>query len=290
MTLDGKNVVKEGSLDLSGTLDLRDPAPANPENKADITLKQFPLDARMGPMLELLHPAFSMAAGKLDGVADGTVSIRHRGSILKPGEDLLKALGGQGKLEIRDCTFAGSNLLGELLKAIGQEKREIKLKPVEFKIIDGRIVYDKPWQWTISGSDTKFTGSIGLDRTLDMKWQVPVTDDLVSRVPALKSSRGKEFEVPIGGTVSKPRLDWKGLVGQAAEDKIEEAAKKGLEDLLGGREEKKAKKLLEEADALHQQGKLAEAAAKYRKIKDEHRKTRVYKDNKDRIDPRSEAK
>src|SRR5688572_23466736 len=48
LTLDGKNAVKDGSLDLSGTLDLRDSAPSNAESKADITMKQFPLDARMG--------------------------------------------------------------------------------------------------------------------------------------------------------------------------------------------------------------------------------------------------
>jgi hypothetical protein len=249
------------------------------------------MDARMGPILELLHPAFSVASGRLEGTADGSISLKHQGSLLKPGDDALKGLSGRGRLEIRDCSLAGSNFLGDLLKALGTDKREIRLNPVEFRVENGRIIYDQPWQWTIAGSDTTFTGAIGLDRALDLLWRVPVTDDLASRVPVLKSSRGKTIEAPIGGTVSRPKLDWKGMVSQAAEDKIEEVAKKGLDDLLGGgRDERKAQKLLEEADALHQQGRKADAAAKYRKIKDDHRKSRVYKDNKDRINARAEEK
>lgn len=278
VTLSGSCAVKEGTVALTAEAKL------DGGSKVEVKLARVPLDARLGPILELLHPALSAAGGSLDGALDGTVEIRHGGPLIGAPEDqLLKGISGAGRIEIRDCTFAGSQFLGQLMTALAMEKRDVKLRPLEFRIADGRIVYQRPWQWSISGSETTFTGSIGLDRTLDLAWHIPVTDELASRVPALKPSRGKTIEAPIKGTVTSPRLDWKGLVTQAAGDRLEDAAKKGLDDLLGGRDEKKARKLLDEADRLHGEGKKTEAAEKYRKIKDELDRTRVYKDNQDRI-------
>jgi len=280
VSLAGKTTAGDGSVTLSIDADLRGAA------SADVKIDRVPLDARLGPILELFHPVFAKARGQLDGAMDGSVALRHEKPFTATDDELLKGLGGRGRLEIRDCSFTGSQLLGELMAALSTAKREVKLKPVEFRIADGRIVYDQPWQWTISGSETTFTGSIGLDRTLDLVWRIPVTDELASRVPALKSSRGKTFQAPIKGTVTSPRLDLKGVVSQAAGDRLEEEAKKGIDDLLGGKDEKKAKKLLEEADQLYTAGKKAEAAEKYRKIKDDLDRTRVYKENKDRIKQR----
>jgi hypothetical protein len=118
-------------------------------------------------------------------------------------------------------------------------------------------------------------------------WHIPVTDQLASK---LKVAKGQMYEIAIKGTVTHPKLDMKGAIKQVAEEKVADAAQKGLESLLGGKDEKKAQKLLDEADPLYAEGKKAEAAEKYRKIKDDYRKTRVYKDNKDRIDPRAEGK
>jgi hypothetical protein len=173
------------------------------------------------------------------------------------------------------------------MTVLAMEKRDVKMKPLGFTIRDGRITYKQPWQWTISGSETTFTGSIGLDRTLDMMWHIPVTDALASK---LKVAKGQTYEIGIKGTVIHPKLDMKGAMKQAAEEKIEDAAKKGLEDLLGGKDEKKAQKLLEEADRLYADGKKAEAAEKYRKIKDDLDRTRVYKENKDRVKQRMNEK
>jgi len=250
-------------------------------------------------VLQLIHPVFSIAggaAGTLDGRVEASLSIRYDGPLTA---DLLAAawdeipkagFNGGGKFEIRECQINGSALLGEIFGSLAGEKREVKMHPIQFRIVAGRVIYDNPWSWTISGSDTTFTGSIGLDRTLDMVWHIPVTDDLAQRVPALKSSKGKTLEAPIIGTVEKPRLGWKEVVAKVAGDRVEEAAKKGLENLLGGKDEKKAKTLLEEADALAGQGKKAEAAEKYRKIKDDYGRTRVYKDNKERIDKGAEGR
>jgi len=256
--------------------------------KVEVHLTRVPLDARLGPILELLHPALSAAGGNLDGAIDGIVALQFDGPLTGGSEDqFLKGIWGAGEIEIRDCTFAGSQFLGQLMTALSTEKRDVKIKPVEFKVRDGRITYKQPWQWTISGSETTFTGSIGLDRTLDLLWHIPVTEALASK---LKVAKGQTYEIAIKGTVTRPRLDVKGAIKQVTGEKIEEAAKKGLENLLGGKDEKKAKKLLEEADALRGEGKQAEAAEKYRKIKDDYGRTRVYKDNRERIDNGAEGR
>ncbi|HKS16917.1 MAG TPA: hypothetical protein VJU16_06365 [Planctomycetota bacterium] len=282
----GSTAVKDGAVKIALEADLGD-SPTSPAAHASVILERVPLDARMGPILEILHPALSAAGGNLDGTVDGKLSLRHDRPLRGSEDDLLKGMSGTGSVHIQNCTFAGSQLLGQLMAALSTEKRDVKLNPVEFRIADGRIHYDKPWQWTISGSETTFTGSIGLDRTLDMMWHIPVTEELASK---LRVAKGQTYEIGIKGTVTRPRLDMKGAIKQVAEEKIEDAAKKGLESLLGGKDEKKAEKLLEEGDALRKEGKTAEAAAKYRKIKDDYRKTRVYKDNKERIDQGAEAK
>ena len=284
VALTGETAVKDGSVTIAVDADLERAA------KADLKINRVPLDARMGPFLELLHPALSVAGGKLDGFIDGDLSLVHTGSLAADADAILKKLNGGGHVEIRDSTFSGSQFLGELMAALALEKREIKLRPLGFRIDNGRLTYEKPWQWSISGADTTFTGSIGLDRTLDLVWHIPVTDELAARVSTLKSSKGKTYDVAIKGTVTRPKLDWKGVIKDVAEDKIEDAAKKGLESLLSSREEKAAKKLLEEADSLYKQGRTDDAAAKYRKIKYDYGRSRVYKDNQVRIDPRAEGK
>lgn len=281
VSLTGRTDAGAGTVTVSLDADLRGAA------SADLKIERVPLDARMGPILELLHPAFAQARGSLDGSMDASLALRHDKPFTASEDDLLKGLGGSGRVEVRDCSFKGSQFLGELMAALSTEKREIRLRPVEFRVADGRIHYDKPWQWTISGSETTFTGSIGLDRTLDLMWHIPVTEELASK---LKVAKGQTYEIGIKGTVTRPRLDMKGAIKQVAEEKIEDAAKRGLESLLGGKDEKKAGKLLEEADAFRKEGKAAEAAAKYRKIKDDYRKTRVYKDNKERIDQGADEK
>ncbi|HEY3226821.1 MAG TPA: hypothetical protein VGK61_07510 [Planctomycetota bacterium] len=300
LTAGGKVGVNEGTASLKIEADLRAAQGAvKPSSTFELTFDKVRANQQMGPILQLLHPAFAVAgdaAGRLDGRIDTSVSIRYDGAVtpelLSGGWDRFPKAGlsGGGKFEIHDCTVNGSALLGELFGSLAGERREVKMHPIEFRIAAGRVTYDRPWPWTISGSDTTFTGSIGLDRTLDMVWHIPVTDELAARVPALKHSKGKTLDAPLGGTVEKPRLGWKEVVGKVAGDRVEEAAKKGLEDLLGGRDEKKAKKLLEEADALHGEGKKAEAAAKYRKIKDDCGRTRVYKDNRERIDAGAEGR
>ena len=288
LSTEGRLGVNEGTVALKVDADF---GPTSPVSRIDLTFEKVRANADMGRFLELIHPVFALSAGaggRLDGVVEAGLNVSYAGvitpEIMSGKLDNLRTdrVNGGGRFELKDAEIRGSELLGLLINSLAGERREIRMRPVEFKIAAGRIVYDKPWPWTISGSETNFTGSIGIDRTLDLVWHIPVTDELASRVPALKASRGKTLEAPLKGTVWHPRLAWKEIVGQAVGDK--------LENLLGGRDEKKAQKLLEEADKLYSEGRKAEAAEKYRKIKDDCDRTRVYKENKDLIRQRMTEK
>jgi hypothetical protein len=303
LKLEGGRASAEGRLDVNeGNIAVRVDADLRPaqekqasSSRIDLAFEKVRANAQMGRFLELLHPVFAVAGdggGKVDGRIDAALNLTYSSALtaemLSGKLDNLRTdrLNGGGRFELRDAEVRGSELLGQLFGSLAGDRREIRMRPVEFRIDAGRIVYDKPWQWTVSGSETTFTGSVGIDRTLDLMWHIPVTDELASRVPALKASRGKTIDAPIKGSVWHPRLGWKEVVGQAVEDKLE----KGIEGLLGGRDEKKAQKLLEEADALYGEGRKAEAAEKYRRIKDDLDRTRVYKENRDRIRQRMNEK
>lgn len=51
------------------------------------------------------------------------------------------------------------------------------------------------------------TGSVGLDQTLDMVAEIPIPDAWLARSKYLAGLKGKSISIPIGGTVSQPKLD-----------------------------------------------------------------------------------
>ncbi len=297
--------VNGGTVTVRGGADLRTQSPVS---SFEFGAGEVRLNGEMSPLLTALHPIFGALKGKtgsLDGFLASGVKFRYDGplsmEVLTGGWEALpkRHLHGEGKVEFRDLAIHGSSFLAAVTDIFGRaiESKELRIRPIEFRIVAGRLSYLKPWQWTVAGSETTFTGTIGLDYDrpdcLDLVWRVPVTDEMVSRIPQLKWWRGETIDVPIRGTATSPRLMWKEVVAElvkkAVQKELEEKTKEGLEGLLG-KDERKAKDLLKEADALWDQGRKPEAAAKYKKIKDDYDRTRAYKDNKDRIKERMNAK
>ena len=75
ITLKGLCAVKDGTVKLY--------AEARPDGHpmVDVNLARVPLDARLGPILELLHPALSAAGGNLDGAIDGSLALQFDGPL-----------------------------------------------------------------------------------------------------------------------------------------------------------------------------------------------------------------
>lgn len=260
---------------------------------------QVNANSGLAPMLAYVHPAF----GGLQNLQESTLGgiIGCKADLSYDGPLSLEALGGgweslpkqyiNGDITFRldDAVLAGSPLITDLLSKFDVEGvKEFEIKPVQLNVREGRISYAKPWEWSIAGSKTTFGGSIGLDKTVALNWSIPITREMVAKNDFLKPLEGQTIDVPIGGTVTRPKLeiDLFALAGDLAKD----ALKNELKGALGLGNEATGEDpatLLKQADALWDQGKRVEAAAIYKKIRSEYKVSLVYALNRDRIKDRS---
>ena len=295
-----------GTLAVQGILDLSPADDSTPGSRLNVNAKECRANPALAPLFSLVHPAFAtaqLAQGQLEGVVDLTLDLAYDGPLtleqLEAGwKDLPKEpIRGTGSFGLRSARLSGSPLLG-LLEEFGVDtSKSLDLKPIVFSIERGRLSYDNPWTWTLSGVETTFTGSIGLDQTLDLTWNVPITEKLVERYDFLGVLQGQSIRVPLRGTAQKPKLE----IDDVLKDLAAEVAKKELGSRLGlggsgsggGGNEKESDDpaaLLEQADRLWSSGKKAEAAVIYQRLRDEFKLSLVYLMNKDRIKDRSKFK
>ena len=307
-----------GSLSLSGRLDREALAAfGDPGGRATTTLLLDAVDvgatARLAPLLELVHPAFagleSLEASQVSGSIRCGLDLAYTGPLALSEDGSLETSGieGRGSLAVTGARLTGSPALSQMLAYLGVDpNEEIRMRPIEFTIADGRLTYAKDWTWTIKDVETTFTGSVGLDQTLDLAWNVPVTDAVVAEYSFLESLRGTRIELPITGTVKSPRLDWRGSISALAKDfarglagdlGVEDLDKEKLGDLLGdvvrgenAETGETAQSLFDEADRLWKDDRRAEAAAIYRRIREEFKLSLVYALNRDKIKKRGDWK
>ncbi len=292
-----------GTLDVAGDLDLAGGTGGESSRSTlAIEAKDLRATAGLAPLLALVHPAFAgaeaqLSRGSLEGILGLSVNLSYDGPLsleaLESGWERLpkEPINGTGRFELRSAALRGSPLLA-LLEEFGVDtQRALDIRPVDFTVRRGRVSYSRPWIWTLSGVETTFTGSVGLDQTLDLAWNVPITDEIVKRFEFLGALRGELVQVPLRGTVRKPRLE----VDDLLKDLAARAARKELESRLGlgGSKEDAGDDpaaLLEEADRLWEKGKKAEAAVLYLRIRKEFALSVPYFRNRDRIKERSKYK
>ena len=286
-----------GTLQVDGELDLAQER-ESPRSKLTLTAKGVQANARLAPWLARLHPAFATAQaahGSLDGVIGLGLDLAYDAPL--PPEALTagwaalpkEPIHGAGRLEIHALALRGSPLFA-LLSGFGVDvEKTLDLRPIEFTIEKGRVTYAKPWIWSFAGTETTFTGSLGLDESLDLAWNVPISAELVERWNFLASLEGERLSIPLRGSVRAPRLEADGLL----KDLAAKAAKRELESRLGlggqGKGDDPAT-LLERADTLWSQGQKTEAAALYTRLREDFKLSLTYALNKDRIKDRSKFK
>jgi hypothetical protein len=98
------------------------------------------------------------------------------------------------------------------LLGIDQPLVEIGRQTVDFKL-QGRRVYHSPVDFRVRNLLVRTHGSVGIDQTLDVIAEVSFSDEFVSRAKILAPLKGRTLEVPIQGTLRKPRID-RGAIGQ----------------------------------------------------------------------------
>lgn len=294
--------------------------------RLELDAKSLGLNAEVMPLLAMLHPIFQSLSGldnaAIGGLLDGSVQLAFRGSI-PPQEDLwtfmgssMEAISGAGTVGIAHAALGDAPMLQEMLSLLGIQSNEVNLTPLKFEIKQGRVAYQEGWGWKLGGIPTSFSGSVGLDGSLDLAWNAPVTDALIAKHSFLKSMKGKSVGIPIRGSMQNPVFDFQGALessGKAlAQEMVQEIVQDELLDKLGleevpaledlgklgldrlglgakspGAEDPAA--MLKEADALWDRGEKAGAALIYARIRSEHKTSLTYTLNRSRIKRRAEG-
>ncbi len=114
----------------------------------------------------------------------------------------------------------------------------IEERVVDFHLADGRV-HHRGLEFRSGDVVLRSQGSVGLDETLDILLEVPISEAWVRSDPWLRGLAGQPIRVRVGGTLSRPRLDRDALrqVSQqmlrgAARGVIGEGLNRALEGLL----------------------------------------------------------
>lgn len=309
-----------GSMRLKAAADLR--GADDSASWLEVGLAGVQANAELAPLLGHVHPllgaADALQASDLGGLIDCDLQLAYDGPLdlaalpTSWAEVPKEFISGSGSLSLSSVALAGSPLLERIASELGASSAApMTLAPVRFKIRGGRLEYHEPWQWKIEGALTTFSGSVGLDETLALRWSVPITDDLVRRHGFLKPLLGESLEVPLEGTTSKPKLLFEDALSSLAKSALqaEVADRLGAElggvdlgdlrdiddiaetvgDLLGGKSEGKedAATLYKRAGDLWDEGKKKEAGALYERIRKEYKNSAVYLLHRSKIKKRA---
>jgi hypothetical protein len=288
-----------GRLTLSGAFGLG----ATEEGGTTLHLDADTIEAtsRLSPLLAIVHPAFAavetLQRSELAGVVGCHLDLTYTGplsrDVLTGGWDAFPttSIAGRGRFEITGARLAGAPALNRMLELLGADpEAEIRIRPMEFVIDAGRLTYADDWTWTIADVETTFTGSVGLDETLDLSWNVPITAQVIEEHGFLEVLEGRTIALPITGTTQRPELEW----DEALKDLTESLGPRDLLEELGidtglpgsstGEEEgDDPAALLARANRLWEEDRKVEAAALYRRIREDHKLSLVYALNRDRI-------
>ncbi|MBT8366231.1 MAG: hypothetical protein KJP23_16145, partial [Deltaproteobacteria bacterium] len=125
--------------------------------------------------------------------------------------------------------------LSQLLGMMGVSEREIIMndQSVDFEARNGRVTW-APMILEVGGYPLKMHGSIGFDNTLDFTARVPVTPKMVGK-DAYQYLKGTTIKVPIGGSVSKPKINqaaFQDATGDLMQQVLQKNVEQGVQDLF----------------------------------------------------------
>ena len=238
---DGVLVLPVTTMDASGgtarvaaTLDFRADEPTLTLPKALQALENVPVSRQLGSgLLSRINPVFfepDRLTGRLSLLLDSLE--------LPLGEDMTRHATARGHLALKDANIQsgaiGGQLLGNLLGLGGLTKtglQPMRISDLTFEIRDGRVHYENLAMIFGGTLEMKFSGSVGLDDTLDLTVSLPVlprpleslvklgspdaiagrlgADELAGLLKHQPVLGTRSLDIHITGTRQKPRLDFR---------------------------------------------------------------------------------
>jgi hypothetical protein len=198
-----KGGINGGQLDINPVLRLQDGRPVMviPEESTFIT----GLRLQEGALMRVLSrgiPVFRDAV-QPEGVVDVTVEKAHVG--LETGA--ARNASGSARVSLRDVKLNSSGVLRPVTQFAGLSRNLIKLPDQEVSLsLEKGALQQSPMKLNVGGQTLELSGSVGLDRSLDLQVELPITGELVGNEAILRFLEGRRVTAGIRGTLDNPRL------------------------------------------------------------------------------------
>jgi translocation and assembly module TamB len=208
-----------------------------------------------GPMLTNIHLTPEMCKRGLKfvapivaetTVAEGRFSVTMDGGRIPLGDPQSGDLSGHMaiKAQVKPGPVANEFmvLVNELLTVVRRGNFQplneqtgsllsIDTSDVEFRMIDRRV-YHRNLKFVVGTLPITTHGSVGLDESLSMVAEVPIRANLLGRDLSVGTLEGQSLQIPIGGTLSKPKLD-QGVLRQLTAQLLQNVTRGALLDEVG---------------------------------------------------------
>jgi len=152
----------------------------------------------------------------------------------------------KGTLTIHEANVSAGPVMGALIGLLGVKGTTAKLVneervPIEYH--DGRV-HHRNFAITIDTVTVRTSGSVGLDGSLEMTVEVPLSEKIVGLIPLLndrpriKEALAKQIiTIQVGGTVNRPKLDpqaFRTAFNKVIEGAMRDAARGTIDDVIKG--------------------------------------------------------
>jgi hypothetical protein len=111
---------------------------------------------------------------------------------------------------------------------------KIDNQKVDFRMVDGRI-YHQGLSMQVGEVAIRTRGWVGIDESLGLVAEIPLQPEWTQRTPALANIPDQTLKIPIGGTLSQPKVDSRvveQLIGSAVQNTVRGTVEKELNKTL----------------------------------------------------------
>lgn len=118
-----------------------------------------------------------------------------------------------GRLTLHSVEVGPGPLVQELASLLGpaQSVRLAQESEVQFRMVQGRVYHQGLTLHFPGGIVAHTRGSVGFDQTLAMEVEMPLPPKWIGNTPLAAGMKDRTIRLPIGGTLSAPRIDPRAL-------------------------------------------------------------------------------
>ncbi len=86
----------------------------------------------------------------------------------------------------------------------------IRDQQVNFHVVNGRV-YHQNMEFQVGDVTLRSQGSVGFDETVSLTLDIPIQDAWIAKEPLLAGLKGQSLQVPVSGTLTKPKMDQRAI-------------------------------------------------------------------------------